>query len=132
MGRSIEKAVRLNPPTNPYSGLWVVCTGRHPDSYLGVVALTAVLADFLPVLSANVPSKVLQASAAHMACTWLTTAVLGTMVIVLTWSLLLTWPHMPMNPSTVAGAMYYSLDPFRFLHGVSDDPKLPGGRSSPV
>lgn len=132
LGRSIEEAVRLNPPTNPYSGLWAVCTRRHPDTYLGVVAFTAILADFLPVLSANVPSKVLQASAAHMACTWLTTAVLGIMVIVLTWSLLLTWPHMPMNPSTVAGAMYYALDPFRFLHGVPDDPKLPGGRSSPV
>ncbi|KAK7948394.1 uncharacterized protein PG986_009280 [Apiospora aurea] len=125
-------AAVLTPPTNAYSGLWEVCQWRRPDGYLGLVAFTAILSDVLPVLLANVPSKALQASATHLVCTWIAAAILSQMLVVITWSFLVDWPPMSMDPSTVAGAMYFALDPGTFMGGYSTRSSTPGGRSSQV
>ncbi|KAK8025799.1 hypothetical protein PG990_003622 [Apiospora arundinis] len=127
-----DKATLLTPPTNAYSGLWEVCHWRHPDGYLGLVAFTSILSDVLPVLLANVPSKAMQASTTHLVCTWFAAAILSLMLVVVTWSFLVVWPHMSMNPSTVAGAMYFALDPGTFMSGYSVRSSTPGGRSSQV
>ncbi|KAK8094370.1 hypothetical protein PG997_001055 [Apiospora hydei] len=125
-------AAVLTPPTNAYSGLWEVCRWRRPDGYLGLVAFTAILSDVLPILLANVPSKVLQASATHLVCTWFAAAILSQMLVVITWSFLVDWPPMSMDPSTVAGAMYFALDPGTFMGGYLTRSSTPGGRSSQV
>ncbi|KAK8039055.1 hypothetical protein PG993_007466 [Apiospora rasikravindrae] len=125
-------APALTPPTNAYSGLWEVCQWRRPDGYLGLVAFTAILSDALPILLANVPSKALQASSTHLVCTWFVAAILSQMLVVITWSFLVDWPPMSMDPSTVAGAMYFALDPGTFMGGYSTRSSTPGGRSSQV
>ncbi|KAK8086838.1 hypothetical protein PG994_001812 [Apiospora phragmitis] len=122
----------LTPPTNAYSGLWEVCKWRRPEGYLGLVAFTAILSDVLPILLANVPSKDLQASTAHLVCTWFAAAILSQMLVVITWSFLVDWPPMSMDPSTVAGAMYFALDPGTFMGCYTTRSSTPGGRSSQV
>ncbi|KAK7977710.1 hypothetical protein PG988_005200 [Apiospora saccharicola] len=122
----------LTPPTNAYYGLWEVCRRRRPDAYLGLVAFTAVLSDVLPILLANVPSKALQASTAHFVCTWFAAAILSLMLIVITGSFLVDWPPMSMNPSKVAGAMYFAQDPGTFVGSYAARSSTPGGRSSQV
>ena len=34
------------------------------------------------------------------------------MVLVLLWSFFVRWPHMPVDPTTIAGAMYYVTDSY--------------------
>jgi hypothetical protein len=122
--------VYLSPPSNPFSGLWRTATRQHPDSYLGAVAFTAILSDILPALLANVPYKVVQTSGANMICTWTAVGILCVMFVTVIWSFLISWPHMPIDPSTLAGAMYYVSDPKTFPKGKSTTSA--GGVSSSV
>ncbi|KAK6196668.1 hypothetical protein LQW54_011319 [Pestalotiopsis sp. IQ-011] len=70
----------LCPPSNPFSGLYRVLTGRHPDAYLGVVSLVSVLAHMLPSLLVNVPYRVIDTYPFHQSCLWLVVAVVAGMV----------------------------------------------------
>ncbi len=83
---------------------------RRGHVYLVAVAFTAGLAEFMPILLNNVPFRVTQTWVAHQVCTWLAVAVLGLMVLVVVASFFVRWPHMPVDPSTIAGAMYYVCD----------------------
>ncbi|KAI1852570.1 hypothetical protein JX266_002111 [Neoarthrinium moseri] len=125
--RGAKEAIYLSAPTNPYAGFWRVTTRQHPDTYLGVVAFTAILSDILPILLANIPSIGLSDGGASTASTWFSVSILCIMIVVIIWSFLLSWPPMPIDPSTIAGAMYYATDPSKFLNGVRTS-----GRSSPV
>lgn len=46
----------------------------------------------------------------QLACAWLSIAILALMILVLVASFFKTWPHMPVDPRTVAGAMFYVCD----------------------
>lgn len=67
----------------------------------------AVLSEFLPALLANVPYRVVQTSQTHAACVYLSASIIGLMIVVTCASFVVEWPHMPVDPSTLAGAMYY-------------------------
>lgn len=98
----------LCPPSNPFSGLYRVLAGRHPDAYLGVVSLVSVLAHMLPSLLVNVPYRVIDTYPFHQSCLWLVVAVVAGMACTVLGSFFVDFPRMPVDPSTVVGAMYYA------------------------
>ncbi|KAH8659974.1 hypothetical protein BX600DRAFT_467024 [Xylariales sp. PMI_506] len=110
-----EKAFNISPPTNAFSGLYKALLHRYGDFYLGFVAATSIMSIFLPALLNNVPYRVIETYLAHMVCTWLAVAILSIMVIVMLASFFVQWPNMPMDPSTLAGAMYYVVNPDMLL-----------------
>lgn len=91
-----------------FTGVFSAMRRRH--GFLGLVGVTAILSEFMPILLNNVPFRVTQTWVAHMVCTWLSVGILGFMWLVVVGSFFVRWPHMPVDPSTVAGAMYYLCD----------------------
>ncbi|RYP87864.1 hypothetical protein DL769_000456 [Monosporascus sp. CRB-8-3] len=106
--QSARRSILLAPPTNAFSGLWSAV--RRRDGFLAVVALTSVLSELLPVLLAEIPFRVSQTYLVHLVTTWSAVGILCIMLLVLVSSFFVRWPHMPLDPTTVAGAMYYVAD----------------------
>ena len=75
-----------------------------------VTAILAVVSELLPVFLSNIPFQLTQTHMTHVVCTHLTLAILVTMVLVLAVSMFVRWPHMPVDPCSVAGAAYYVAD----------------------
>ncbi|KAK4201020.1 hypothetical protein QBC40DRAFT_64301 [Triangularia verruculosa] len=121
--RPAHQSITLSPPMNAFSGIYSAIKRRH--IFLIIVAATAILAEFLPILLNNVPFRVTQTFIASRVCTWLAVAIMSTMWIVVAASFFVKWPHMPVDPSTVAGAMYYVCDSWMLwsLEGLSQVPK---------
>lgn len=102
-----HQAFHMTPPTNVFSGAWLALAGcgrggRPRDAYLGAVAAAGIFAELLPLLLSNVPFD--------DACTWISVATLCAMLLVVVASFVVRWPYLPVDPTTVAGAMYYSSD----------------------
>ncbi|KAI0384662.1 hypothetical protein F5Y04DRAFT_269185 [Hypomontagnella monticulosa] len=114
-----RRSILLAPPTNAFSGL--VSSVRRRHSFLAIVALTSILSEFLTIFLSNIPYRVTQTYLLHQVCTWAAVSILGIMVLVVFGSFFLTWPHMPVDPSTIAGAMYYVCDSWMLsrLEGLS-------------
>lgn len=89
-------------------GIWSAIQRRQ--YFLAVVGLTSVVSEFMTILLSNVPFQITQTYAAHEACMWLTVTSLLVMWVVVVWSFFVTWPHMPVDPSTIAGAVFYVHD----------------------
>ncbi|RYP41399.1 hypothetical protein DL767_001037 [Monosporascus sp. MG133] len=106
--QSAQRSILLAPPTNAFSGLWSAV--RRRDGFLAVVAFTSVLSELLPVLLAEIPFRVSQTYLVHLITTWSAVGILCIMLLVLVSSFFVKWPHMPLDPTTVAGAMYYVAD----------------------
>ena len=93
------------PPTNPATGVYFsLC---HRQWLLLLTALMALTGELLPAFLANVPYSLTLTWNTHRACTYATLAILGAMVVVLGASMCISWPHMPVDPRTVAGMVYY-------------------------
>lgn len=58
----------------------------------------------------HVPFGILETHETQLTCTYLSIAILMIMVAVVAGSLAIRWPHMPVDPRTIAGAMYYLCD----------------------
>ncbi|KAI1337363.1 hypothetical protein F5Y15DRAFT_391163 [Xylariaceae sp. FL0016] len=101
-------SILLAPPTNAVSGLRSAIRRRH--GFLAVVAVTSLLSEVLTIFLTNIPFRVTQTFLVHTICTWSAVGILFIMVLVVLGSFCVTWPHMPLDPSTVAGAMYYVCD----------------------
>ncbi|KAK0726367.1 hypothetical protein B0T21DRAFT_33275 [Apiosordaria backusii] len=117
--RPAQQSITLSTPMNAFSGIWSAVKRRH--IFLIVVAATAILAEFLPILLNNVPFRVTQTWVASRVCTWLAVAIMSIMWLVVAASFFIKWPHMPVDPSTIAGAMYYVCDSWMLwsLEGLS-------------
>lgn len=102
-----QQALNMNISTNSFSGLFRALKPSSCDLYLAAVAFTAILSEFLPTLLSNMPYKVVQTWLAHMICTWMVVGILALMIILIIISFFINWPHMPVDPSTLAGAMYF-------------------------
>lgn len=119
-------SVLLTRPTNAFYGLYrasafSVNAARHRGSHhplLLMAALMAVLSEFLPVLLSNVPYALTQTLASHTACTAASLAILGAMILVLGASFRVQWPHMPVDPRSLAGAAYYVADSLVLLRDL--------------
>ncbi|KAI1849346.1 hypothetical protein JX266_004841 [Neoarthrinium moseri] len=103
-----ERSILLSLPTNSFSSVTSGFRRRH--LLLAVVGLTAILSEFLTIFLSNIPYSVTQTWLASRVCAWGSISILATMVLVVAGSFLVRWPHMPVDPSTIAGAMYYVCD----------------------
>ncbi|KUI53572.1 hypothetical protein VP1G_00867 [Cytospora mali] len=104
-----ERSILLSPPTNAFYGIYSAVRQRH--LFLGVLSFITILGElFLPVTLSHVPFSLIETYKTQLVCTWLSIAILGLMILVLVASFFIDWPHMPVDPRTVAGAMYYVCD----------------------
>ncbi|KAM0270631.1 hypothetical protein ACHAQH_009362 [Verticillium albo-atrum] len=100
-----RRSILVTLPTNSFSG---IATGiRTGDPVLFVVALMAVLSEFLPILLANVPYNLTQTHLTHDICARTSAGLLILMAAVVLASLFIRWPDMPVDPRSVGGAMWY-------------------------
>ena len=103
-----NRSILISPPTNPFSGLYVAY--RQRNGYLGFLSFVSILADFLPLTLSHVPFSVIETSATQAGCAYFSLTILILMVLAVSTSFLIAWPHMPVDPRTVAGALYYVCD----------------------
>ncbi|KAI0181755.1 hypothetical protein GGR52DRAFT_578037 [Hypoxylon sp. FL1284] len=122
------EAAHMTPPTNPFSGLRSSLSPGRRDLYLGLVSATAILSEVLPLLLSVALDKCTESFWANTVCLWMAVSVLSIMIFMVAGSFFVTWPHMPIDPSTIAGGMYYCL---RDLVSMSPSSGLLLGRASP-
>jgi len=103
-----RRSVLLPPPDEAFTGLADAIKRRHP--FFIIVALTAVLSEFLPVLLSQVPWRVTEVEMAQKFGIFGSIGILAFMIIVVVGSFAVKWPYLPVDPSTMAGTMYYVYD----------------------
>jgi hypothetical protein len=131
-GLTPSKSILLSRPTNTFSSAWAAISqsqisssscsqAREKGDWLLLLsAIMAVLAELLPVVLANIPYSLTQTLTTHNVCTYISLGILGSMIAVLGASLFARWPHMPVDPRTLAGAMYYVADSELLLNDVAE------------
>ena len=100
-----ERSILISRPTNGFFGVYAAF--RERNVFLLLVAVMTVASEFLPILLSNVPHTLTQNETTHVVCSRLSVAILALMVLVILGSLLIKWPHMPVDPRSIAGALYY-------------------------
>lgn len=106
---SAERSILLSPPTNAFYGLYSAF--RQRSIFLGVVAFTTILSELiLPVTLSHVPFSHLDTYETQLVCAWFSISILALMILVIFYSFSIHWPHMPVDPRTIAGAMFYVCD----------------------
>ncbi|KAF4454698.1 hypothetical protein F53441_2776 [Fusarium austroafricanum] len=103
--QSASNSVLLTRPTNPFSGLWSAI--KHRQIFLGLVALLGIFSEFLPILLANIPYSLSQVRISHDICARISVGILALMAVAIIISFIIRWPDMPVDPRSIAGAMYY-------------------------
>lgn len=104
-----DRSILLSPPTNAYYGLYSAF--RQRSICFGAVAFATILAElFLPVTLSHVPFSHLDIYEAHVVCIWFSISILALMILIIIYSFFVRWPHMPVDPRTIAGAMFYVCD----------------------
>jgi len=96
--------------TTVVAGMWRAV--RRRDALLGALALTGILARFLPLLLSGVPLAPAQTFVAHEICTWAAVVVLILMTAALVarmWAAA-SWPALPVAPDSLAGCAFYVCD----------------------
>ncbi|KAI1750212.1 hypothetical protein F4782DRAFT_541766 [Xylaria castorea] len=100
------EAIAASPATNPFTGLWLAFVPSRRDLFLGVVAATAIVSEFLPLFLGNIPCNGVQLEIAETISVYLSVAVLSMMIFIVGGSFFIEWPTtMGVDPSTIAGAM---------------------------
>lgn len=100
-----EKSILHTRPTNAFYGIYAAI--KAGDIFLLLSALMTILAEFLPVLLSNIPYSLTQTLRTHVVCARLSIAILSIMILTLLGSMFIRWPHMPADPRSISGAMYY-------------------------
>ncbi|KAH8647971.1 hypothetical protein BX600DRAFT_518371 [Xylariales sp. PMI_506] len=106
--RTARDSILESPPTNPFHG--IVLAVQRRNSFFAAVALATLLSDLLTILLSNIPFRATQASVMSRICTCGAIAILCAMILVVISGFFVRWPPMPVNPATIAGAMYYICD----------------------
>jgi len=119
-----SRSILLHRPTNPFSGIYVA--GRHRHAFLLCTSASAILSEFLPILLSNVPYNLSQTRLSHDVCTIIATATLAAMAACLVVSFLVRWPPMPIDPRSVAGALWYVTESPALLAGLEGVALLDG------
>jgi hypothetical protein len=116
--RSAAESIQLTRPTNAFYGAYAAA--RQGNLFLLAAAVTAILAELLPILLSNIPYTLTQTLRTHEVCSFLSIAILSIMVLVLVSSIIcVRWPHMPVDPRTLAGAAYYVADSRALMRDVA-------------
>lgn len=101
----------MTPPTNVFIGVWSALFCGPRDYYLGAISTAGIFAELLPLLLSNVAFEAGDSHVGFRFCTWFAVVILCILLLVAATSFRVKWPHMPIDPTTVAGAMYYTSDP---------------------
>ncbi|KAJ2896033.1 hypothetical protein MKZ38_005918 [Zalerion maritima] len=110
-GQPASKSILLHPPSNPFSGLFRAIHRGQP--YLILVSFTAILSEFMPLILNQIPYRPTQTLQVHRVTYIVSVTVLSFMILVILlsfWPKMVRWPHMPLDPSTIAGAMFMVAD----------------------
>lgn len=103
------KSVAVAPPTTVFVGIWESLMRR--EIFASCVALANILSKLTPPLLSNVPFSAVQTWLFHQVATWTAMACLAFLTLVLGYgTLFVKYPHMPIDPGSVAGKMYYLCD----------------------
>ncbi|KAI1457891.1 hypothetical protein F4805DRAFT_457334 [Annulohypoxylon moriforme] len=121
-------AVKMTPPTNAFSGIRSSLTTGRRDVYLGVVSATSILSQVLPLLLSVSLDKCTETFWAHTVCLWMAVSVLSIMILTVAGLFFVSWPHMPIDPSIIAGGIYYAWTKYM---PMSPSSGLLFGRASP-
>jgi hypothetical protein len=105
-----DRSILVTRPTNEFYGIYAALKQRQP--YLFVVALMTILAEFLPILLTNVPYSLTQVQISSIICARISIVILALQLLTIAYSFFVRWPHLPVDPRTIAGAMYYVTDSF--------------------
>jgi len=103
-----ERSVLIPQATTAPTGIWQAI--KLQNIFGGAVAVVSVLSKFTPIFLANIPFRLTLTWVMHEVCAWLSVAILSTMILVLVCSFFVQWPNLPVEPSTVAGCLYYVCD----------------------
>ncbi|KAM6524921.1 hypothetical protein FALCPG4_010496 [Fusarium falciforme] len=103
--QTAANSVLLTRPTNGVSGFWSAI--KHGQLFPAIVAIMNILSEFMPILLSNIPYSLSQVRIAHDICTQLSVGILSAMALTIISSFVVRWPDMPVDPRSVAGAMYY-------------------------
>ncbi|EFQ33947.1 uncharacterized protein GLRG_09091 [Colletotrichum graminicola M1.001] len=119
-----ESSILLTRPTNSFYGIYAAIL--EGNVVLMLAAFMAILAEFLPILLTNIPYNLTQTLATHNMCAVASISILALMLATLVASLFTKWPDMPVDPRSIAGAMYYinesrMLEDFEGLSKLSSD-----------
>ncbi|KAI0418768.1 hypothetical protein F5X98DRAFT_109463 [Xylaria grammica] len=106
--REASQSILRASPTNAFSGLRHAAQTRR--SFLGIVSLASIFAQFLSIFLSNVPYRVTQTFLVSQLSIWTAVGIMSFMILIILSSFFVKWPDMPVNPSTIAGAMYYVSD----------------------
>jgi hypothetical protein len=97
-------SILLSPPTNAFSG--IISGIRRKHVFLAIVAFTTSLSEFLTIFLSNIPFQISQTFLIAQIYAWSAVGILCIVVFVVGYSFCIQWPDMPLDPSTIAGAMY--------------------------
>ncbi|KAK7450873.1 hypothetical protein CaCOL14_007237 [Colletotrichum acutatum] len=100
-----ESSILLTRPTNGFYGIYAAII--NGDIVLMLAAFMSIIAEFLPMLLANVPYNLTQTLNSHNVCSIISLTILVLMIVAVGASLFIKWPEMPVDPRSIAGAMYY-------------------------
>ncbi|KDN71084.1 hypothetical protein CSUB01_10148 [Colletotrichum sublineola] len=119
-----ESSILLTRPTNSFYGIYAALL--EGNVVLMLAAFMAILAEFLPILLSNIPYNLTQTLATHDICVLTSISILALMLVTLVASLFIKWPDMPVDPRSIAGAMYYinesrMLEDFEGLSTLNSD-----------
>ncbi|KAK0624435.1 hypothetical protein B0T14DRAFT_401922, partial [Immersiella caudata] len=82
----------------------------------------AVLGEILPVVLSNVPYSLTQTRKTHNVCMGLSVGIMSGMVVLLMGGMWMRWPHMPVDPRTLGGCIWYVCD----SGGLVEEVKMKG------
>ncbi|PMD41784.1 hypothetical protein L207DRAFT_624197 [Hyaloscypha variabilis F] len=100
-------SLSVSPATTVFSAFWTSILQR--DAFAGAISFASLLSKFTPLLLSNIPYRITQTWHTHVVCAWVAVSILAFMILVLVWSFFVKWPQMPVDPSTLAGNMYYGM-----------------------
>ncbi|KAF3800419.1 hypothetical protein GCG54_00014218 [Colletotrichum gloeosporioides] len=119
-----EKSILLTRPTNGFYGLYAAIL--EGSIILMLAAFMSILAEFLPILFANVPYNLTQTLKSHNVCATISLTILALMLASMVASLFIKWPELPVDPRSIAGALYYVAES-RMLEDFEGLSKLDSG-----
>lgn len=122
-----DQCVLHSPPTNALYGIYSAIRRRH--LFFGVLSFVTLLAELgLPGILSHVPFSKTETHMTQLVCTWLAIGIVRLMMLTLAASFLITWPHLPVDPRTIAGAIFYvcESDMLEMLGGCLDCGKKTG------
>src|SRR3569833_336431 len=105
-----ERSILVTRPTNEFYGLYAAIKQRRP--FLFFEALMTVASEFFPVLLSNVPYTITQVEISPVISARITSVLLFFMLVTLGASFFIRWPYLPVDPRSIAGAMYYVTDSY--------------------